>query len=286
MRPGGRIFFRLDDVGLPGDAYLFSQAPLSPEQAQQGRRRTEEVLALFVKHDVKADLAVVPWHCRKGSWNWLREYASASGFEIAQHGFRHHDHGCREFGPQRSRAEQRTDIEAGLRILADRTGLRPSVFVPPSNKYDENTVAVLAELGMRILSAGAARTQLEHLLIRCARTFGIRRLGTYPISHHGQWIGDVWEMSVSVDAARDYSKGLIKTATELLHQVSLAFRRYRFVGVMIHPWLYATRSDLNSLDTLLRWVREQAIPSVLISETLPDEAVGGLSDFRASEEEP
>lgn len=270
------VFFRLDDVGLPGDAYRFSTVQLDAEGLAEGRRRAEAVLDLFVRYGMKADLAVVPWHCERGSWEWLRCYADGRQFEMAQHGFRHQEHGCREFGPGRTAEEQRADILMGRRLLRDCLGMEPDIFVPPSNKYDRDTVDVLAELGFRILSAGAARNRFEYAVIRLARMCGLSHLRDYPVSHHEGWNGALWEMSISVDAAEDYAGARLKSANRLIREVQEAVARYRYVGVMLHPWLYSSAESLKALEELLRWIGDTGFPSVLISQTFPDRGLAGI----------
>ena len=139
-----RIFFRADDVGVPGDLF-------------------KEMIGLFIQHDTPLNLAVVPVWLTATRWR-----AMASAGRKAphlwcwhQHGWRHHNHEPRgkkqEFGPARSLDALRRDLDRGRRRLE--TLLGPSfypVFTPPWNRCSLQTLRYLHQAGYRAVSRSRA----------------------------------------------------------------------------------------------------------------------------------
>ena len=82
---------------------------------------------------------------------------SAGRRGLHQHGYAHTNHQregrkC-EFGPARSREQQRADIAAGRERLTDLLGDRlDPFFTPPWNRCTQDTGEVLVELGFTLLS--------------------------------------------------------------------------------------------------------------------------------------
>ena len=134
------VFFRDDDAGWSDD-------------------RLCGLLDRFLEYALPLDLAVIPAALRAPLAGELRERAG-EGLSVHQHGFAHVNHepdGRKyEFGPSRSRAQQRRDIEAGRALLEDRLGgLLVPIFSPPWNRCTAETGECLAELGFRVLSREA-----------------------------------------------------------------------------------------------------------------------------------
>lgn len=263
------VFFRLDDVGLPGDAYFYSARRMNEAELEEGRARAEHLLDVFRRRGEKAILAVVPWHCTTGDWEWLSQLVRDEQFELAQHGYRHMEYGCHEFGRHRSYEEQARDIAEGAAILKETFGLRPEIFVPPSNTYDVRTLQALANHGFRILSAGTSRSLVEHIFTAAGRGLGVRRVRNYPISWHEKERYGLIELSVSVDACVDYASNRIKPPRRLIRDVSRALRRHRVVGIMLHPW-QQTETQAEVLGELLHWLEERGLRSALLSEIVRD----------------
>ena len=80
--------------------------------------------------------------------------------ELHQHGWAHISHegnqGNAEFGPARSYAQQRGDLQKGKDTLeqAFGDGFFPA-FSPPWNVYTADTIRAMKELSFQVLSAGA-----------------------------------------------------------------------------------------------------------------------------------
>ena len=132
--PPVQVFFRDDDAGWRDD-------------------RLRALLDCFEAHGLPVDVAAIPQALGPGM---ARELV-ARGVAVHQHGLAHANHEpegrkC-EFGPSRSAAEQRRDIEAGRELLRERLdGQVEPIFTPPWNRCTRDTALCLAELGFEVLS--------------------------------------------------------------------------------------------------------------------------------------
>jgi peptidoglycan/xylan/chitin deacetylase (PgdA/CDA1 family) len=131
------VFFRDDDAGWRDD-------------------RLHLLLDVFARLGLPLDLAVIPCELHPRLARELRARA-ADGIRLHQHGYAHRNHEREgrkhEFGPSRSRAEQRRDIEAGRALLAE-LDVEP-IFTPPWNRCTVETGECLVELGFAVLSREA-----------------------------------------------------------------------------------------------------------------------------------
>jgi peptidoglycan/xylan/chitin deacetylase (PgdA/CDA1 family) len=138
------FFFRDDDAGWASDR-LFA------------------LLDVFEAYGVPLDVAVIPAALDgRLAGRLLRRGRASVAFH--QHGLAHANHepsgrAC-EFGPSRSVDEQRRDIEAGARRLAELLGETEPVFTPPWNRCTEETGRCLLDLGFRALSRDSAAAPL------------------------------------------------------------------------------------------------------------------------------
>ena len=142
------FFFRDDDAGWC-DERLFA------------------LLDLFERHSLPIDVAAIPRAVTASLASELRARVGAAPERLAvhQHGFAHVNHELEgrkcEFGPSRSRALQREDIESGRRVLLDEHGLRTGdIFTPPWNRCTEATGEALRACGFRVLSRDATARPL------------------------------------------------------------------------------------------------------------------------------
>ena len=110
---------------------------------------------------VPVNLAVIPAAVTPDlARHLLARHESSGPLAVHQHGLAHANHEpsgrpC-EFGPSRTRDQQRSDIEAGQRRLAALLGpLSTPIFSPPWNRCTSETVDCLVELGFRALSRDA-----------------------------------------------------------------------------------------------------------------------------------
>ena len=86
----------------------------------------------------------------------------AKGYTIALHGYQHvyvnQNPGLLKLNPQSEfaglpRAEQKAKLRKALAIFADH-GVRAEAWVAPSHSFDQNTVEILGELGLQVISDG------------------------------------------------------------------------------------------------------------------------------------
>jgi len=132
-----RWFFRDDDAGWDNDAL-------------------RELLGIFAEHTMPIDVAVIPAALDAALEHELQARQASQPLGLHQHGFAHTNHEpddqrkC-EFGPSRSRAQQRDDLVNGKRRIEAAFG-SAAVFVPPWNRLTADTIDCLAELGYAVLS--------------------------------------------------------------------------------------------------------------------------------------
>jgi peptidoglycan/xylan/chitin deacetylase (PgdA/CDA1 family) len=138
-----QVFFRDDDAGWRDD-------------------RLHPLLDLFSRRGLPLDLAVIPCELHPRLARELRARA-ADGVALHQHGYAHRNHEPEgrkhEFGPSRSRGQQRRDIEAGRALLAEQIEVEP-IFTPPWNRCTRETAECLVELGFEVLSREAKAAPL------------------------------------------------------------------------------------------------------------------------------
>ena len=209
----GRVgfFFRDDHAGLRDE-------------------RLRALLAVFERHAVPLDLAVIPAALGADLAHELsaRLRAAPALLGVHQHGYAHSNHEpagpkC-EFGDARSHAEQRGDLAAGAEILRASFGARVDpIFTPPWNRCNAVTVDCLSELGYRALSRERSAAPLD-----------ARGLSEVPV--------DI-----------DWCKALVtqRSPLGLSRMLATAAASGRPVGVMLHHAVMAD-PDLVQLGELLR----------------------------------
>lgn len=143
------FFIRDDDVGWAGDLLY---------------KLTNRVFDL----GVPIDFAIIPMALDSKSEKQLLDLKLQApqliGFH--QHGYAHTNHQPQgrkcEFGEHRIKDQQRTDIMKGVnRLYAAFGDLPDSVFTPPWNRCNQNTVDVLLECGFEILSRDNTAQSLD-----------------------------------------------------------------------------------------------------------------------------
>jgi len=102
---------------------------------------------------------------------------AARGHELVLHGYDHicnldgssghemyHPDHMTNFGRHFTYAEQSATIRAGLKVLQDSVGLRPTSFVPPGHYSDDVTHQVLTDEGFRAIGIARSPGLLTHAL--------------------------------------------------------------------------------------------------------------------------
>jgi len=139
---GTEVFFRADDVAVPGD-------------------NCRQMMDLFIAHNIPLHMAVTPAWLTQARWNVLKDWAGDSEvFCWHQHGWQHRSHQTSgknsEFGNQRPAADKKADLAKGHKRLTSIMG--PSffpAFTPPWNRFDAQTGEALTELGYACVSRSA-----------------------------------------------------------------------------------------------------------------------------------
>lgn len=139
-KDAGYVFFRADDVAVPG-------------------RQFARMMALFAAYGAPLSLAVVPATLTRPRWQYLNGFEKMNPGRWCwhQHGWRHINHETKgkkqEFGAARKAAAVKRDLEQGKkrleRIMADRFC---PVFTPPWNRCSRTTLVLLKELGYAAVS--------------------------------------------------------------------------------------------------------------------------------------
>jgi len=131
----GYIFFRNDDVAVPGKQFV-------------------QLMELFYQLHVPLNLAIVPAWLTAVRWLSIlsQRHSAADLWCWHQHGWRHKNHEIggekQEFGPGRSAAAIKQDLSLGRRRLVDIIGERYfPVFTPPWNRCDARTLRLLKKQG-------------------------------------------------------------------------------------------------------------------------------------------
>jgi hypothetical protein len=152
------LFFRNDEAGWADDRLL-------------------RLLPLFEDAGLPLDLAVIPATIAPRLAGQLAQRARTAGLlGLHQHGYAHenHERGIprSEFGPARSIAAQRDDIENGRQRLMSYFGAQlDPLFTPPWNRCSSSTAPVLTQAGI----TGLSRDQFADPLF-------VRGLGECPVA--------------------------------------------------------------------------------------------------------
>ena len=161
QRPSVIVIFRNDDVSACSNLEI-----------------EEQVAGIFERYNVPQTIGVVPlWadgdhhqytQTRKVSLsenkaivNLLLRHVERTGSEIALHGYTHrtnrwsYPHRREYFEFRRYSAnDQEWMIRQGTEILQSQLGVSPTTFIPPWNRFDENTCIACRNTGYTILSGG------------------------------------------------------------------------------------------------------------------------------------
>jgi len=139
-RRGASIFFRADDIAVPGSRFA-------------------RLLEVFSFHRVPLCLAVVPAWLTSARWQAIDGIAknAARLWCWHQHGWRHVNHEIegkkQEFGPRRTPADLACDIRRGRQRLQNLMGKNfYPVFTPPWNRCGTEALAELKNAGYLAVS--------------------------------------------------------------------------------------------------------------------------------------
>jgi peptidoglycan/xylan/chitin deacetylase (PgdA/CDA1 family) len=212
IRQPVRVFFRADDVAVPGVNF-------------------NRMMALFAKYGAPLSLAVVPAWLTPERWAYLKgfEKDNPSRWCWHQHGWRHANHEVtgkkQEFGETRSAADITQDLTRGkLRLEQIMTEAFYPVFTPPWNRCSARTLQALKELGY----AGVSRSR-----------------GSRPLSTKG--LPDYYvNVDLHTRKEKDPASGWHNLMTEFEQAGASGF-----CGIMIHHQLMNTAA-FEFLEVLLK----------------------------------
>src|SRR3989338_8200678 len=127
MKP--KLFIRNDDVGADYDPSLNNKA------CNYIPKSLGAMVDSCIKMKIPIMLGVIPDRLNAVTSKWLNDITKnhPDYIEIAQHGYTHKDHGCKEFGSCRSYDDQYHDIKKGLWLMREIIKKHPKVFIPPNN---------------------------------------------------------------------------------------------------------------------------------------------------------
>jgi hypothetical protein len=252
-----RYFIRNDDVGARTPALV-------------------RYVETFLRAELPVSYQVIPVKLTAECARWLSDLQSHHPdlIEFGQHGLKHEmivrgKRVWREFGPERSAAEQLHAIRLGKEMIEDALG-PVAVFTPPQHKYDRNTLMAAHAVGHRVLSAAS----YTHVAYRSAYALGraakLSSLRHHGLSRHGRMREDVPLLELSISIAID-NGGTVTTPPEhlsarLVHAAGIS----RIIGVMTHHEVYAEQPELLSAlaKTLVDCVPDQIATLTGIAQQL------------------
>ena len=206
------LFFRADDVGVPGMQF-------------------EKMMDLFGKYGVPLSLAIVPAWLTYDRWQYLSSFEKNNPVRCCwhQHGWRHVNHESKgkkqEFGGTRTLTEIKHDLMRGKNRLRELMGASffPA-FTPPWNRCNGDTLQLLRELGFVAVS---------------------RSHGSTPHSPRG-----LPDFYVNVDLHTRKESSPTAGWNKLLQEIEQAIAT-RFCGIMIHHQLM-NQAAFDFLEILFR----------------------------------
>lgn len=137
---GVEIFFRADDIGVPGRNFF-------------------ALTSLFSRYEIPLALAVVPTWITRARWEVIEKQTCGKAplWCWHHHGWRHMNHETtgkkQEFGPSRSWSSLKYDLKQGKQRLKSVLGqdFFP-LFTPPWNRCSSQCMELLMELGYKGIS--------------------------------------------------------------------------------------------------------------------------------------
>lgn len=201
----------------------------------------------FVAQRIPVSYQIIPAGLTADCAQYLLEIERAYPdlVEFGQHGLHHRmvlrgKALKREFGPERSLAQQSQDIEEGLRILRERLGAdrEISIFTPPQHKFDRNTLVAAAAAGHRIFSAACYPSSHHRLAYALGRKLGLSSIRHHGISYHGRQRPEARLREISISVAVDNGRWITCPAPDLNAALDRAQQHADTVGLMFHHKVY------------------------------------------------
>ncbi|RMH72073.1 MAG: hypothetical protein D6683_14160 [Actinomyces sp.] len=259
------VFFRDDDVGAPCDAF-------------------DRFARLFVQREIPVAYAVVPAFLTPDTAEHVRTLAAdhAPLVSFHQHGTEHRQElrgrpVWSEFAGRIPIERQRDIVGAGRERLTDLLGdaFDGEVFTPPAHKYTVDTVRVLDELGVRILSAGVHTGRVARLAYGVGHLLSTTSLAGRTVSWHGRCLpgGRVTEWSCAIDVDQDGRGHRVTRSAEELAALFRHLRRHLdVIGVMTHHECYTDEEKFTALAGFLDLLADEPDVRIVDIHELPTSA--------------
>lgn len=194
------VIFRLDDV----QDYFVYRAQLS-------------VMDLFILKNHSLSLGIIMNHIGEDDKivQKVLEGKQKGLFELALHGWEHND-----FSAMSRKQQQSALIESNKKMLA-LFGEKSQIFIPPMNKFNNNTLTVMNELGLKIISSDTNQDRHRHFaasessddvkkgVLHMPAVTGVR------VVHQGEWVR--------------------VPAEEIISEVQNSISKYGYGVIMMHP---------------------------------------------------
>ena len=243
------------------------------------------VVAMLLRAGIAANYAVIPKGLTESAADYMKElrHRHPGLIELNQHGFCHEQmiRGQRrwsEFAGRRPYADQVAVIAEGRRILIRmlKDDFGGSVFIPPSHKYDENTLAAVEACGFTVLSAACYSSPWARAYYALGAQLSAITLLRHRVSYHCRTIPyhHLLEVSVAVDVDMEQRWNgtyRIKTAPCLTDEFERSRGCRQVVGIMLHHEMYTDATKLRTLSTFLETLRRDPSIEFKTIEAISDE---------------
>lgn len=191
------------------------------------------LLNIFAENNVPLTLSLIPEKLSANLCGQLLIYfKNESAIDMAQHGLTHNNYSENkyskyEFGIKRSYEEQESDIRKGAEILKKIFGIKPKIFVPPWNGFDNETLKALKKNGFSFLS-----TDTKHFLPH--KKDGIKNICT-SIYWNKKSLSGAWS---------------IEDPKNIINKIIFGTRK--FIGVEMHHEHFKDNAAFANLDYLVK----------------------------------
>ena len=251
------IAFRLDDV----QDYFLNQAQMRVIQTFEDRNASLTVGA--IANHLGDDTELLPF---------LKDKLASENFsiEVANHGMNHEDFSLLDREMQSELlAETNRQILETLRV-------KPSVFIAPFNRMNEDTILAMAENNLQTVSA-SLETDMPFVR-NVTGAAGIHTLYHFP------------RTAETVDGSNNGTSWIGSSHNQTLQQIKESISNYGYAVVMMHPQEFSVREGVNfqnivdshqlaELELLLESVMREGYSIVTISELAHNGTVPEFSQY-------
>lgn len=219
--PCNCVVFRMDDVQ---DQFL--------RNAQIG------VMDVFIEKNQRVSLGVIAGHYGDDPFvaNKVLEGKKKGLFEIGLHGWNHDDYSAL------SKEVQRDSLMRANEKLEHLFGSPSDVFFAPYNKFNNGTIEVMSELGIRVISSSMQED--KHPYFAALGQMEAGESGEYPPYHLPA--AAYFRARVTLDnESSEYQK--IPVA-QVLAGVDSSIAKYGYAVIVLHPQDFVETNDSRQVD--------------------------------------